>query len=390
MSKKTTKKSVAPVTPANVAPERPTIDIESHVVALTPEVAPIVSGPVEVMTPAPVAPVLAVASPSLIVPAGYPDRQPTWDEPVTLSLMRNQFGHEIPTERGGRFGVFTHDGLLLGSYAREEHVLPNAELVQYFEGALSALGLTWERTILSLAGGSEFVARYVIRSATIKGPDGHPLCVRFDLQNSYNGSRRVEMAITALRLVCFNGMMGMSTVQAIAQRHRSTMNAKALADKIAPQLEAATRGFEAQLAKLVNVPVTDDEARFILRNLSRNVYRREEPSLNFSPLTARRIETRYWDIPAEDEKDARLTLFGVMNAGTRYFRDLERGGMVVPVGNAGLSKTLPASVEKAERQSVFFGAAIAKMAEKLEDPKGLPHFKAPITWEEAYGRDEAE
>jgi hypothetical protein len=379
MSKKTTKKSVAPVAPVAPVVERPIIEVESFVVTPSEVVAP--TGPVEKLS----APVII---PATVMPGEYPTRDFVWDEPVTTALLRNQFGHEIPIERGGRWGVFANDGLMVGSYAKQEHVLPNADLVAYFEGALSALGLTWERTITLLQGGSEFVARYVIRSATVKGPDGKPLCIRFDIQNSYNGSRKVEMAIALLRLICFNGMVGMGTVQAIAQRHRSTLNAKALADKIAPQLEQAVKGYGAQLEKLISIPVTDEQGRFILRNLSRNVYRRDEPSLNFSPLTARRIETKYWDAPAEDEKDSRLTLYGVLNAGTRYFRDLENGGMVIPVGVSGATKVLPPAIEKAERQNRFFGMALAKIAEKPDDAKALPHFTAPITWNEAYGRNE--
>lgn len=299
--------------------------------------------------------------PEIVSVPEYPSRVVAWDDKVILAPVKNFRGVDIP----GRKGVFTEDGILLGSYAADEHLLENSALLSYFEGALREMGLEWERTIFCLAGGAEMVAHYVIRSITVNGPDGKPICLRISIENSYNGTRKVALAIQALRLICLNGMVGLRNVFSLAQRHSGSMDSKGIICRLTPEIETGMKGISASLNKLADTKISDDEGRFFLRNLAL------ANKLKFSPLLARRIETLAWNRPAEDEKDTRNTLFGVFNSTTRYAsRRLENAD----------------KMDVNERSITYANMAIVKAA---DEPETFKRLVKPISWEQAYGVKEA-
>ncbi len=332
--------TVAPLAPAVVTPP--------PVVVAELEVVPAVASPAIVTNaPAPV--------------AEYPTREVVWNEALMLAPFRNPLGVAIP----GRMGVFTQDGILLGAYSKGESVLPNAELLAYFEDALTSLGFSFEREILVLQGGAEIKARYTIRSAGFNGPDGLPFVARLVVENSYNGTRKVAAALELLRLVCFNGCTGLRSAFSLEKRHSGGLDAKGIIAKVSPEIEAGMLQLQNAMVELGRVEITENQGRFALRNLA------QACRLKFSPLMARRIETKAWNTPAEDEKPSHGTLFGLLNAGTRTFRDMERDG----------------KVELVEKSAPYFALALQKMA---TEPESLKRMLAPIEWEAAYGVKEGD
>lgn len=354
-SKKSATRNVKPVVRRKVDKS---IQVTVAPLAPTPEpVAPVVIAALEVL-PAEM-PLPAIVS-NVPAPVGeYPTREVTWNEELTLAPFRNPLGIAIP----GRMGVFTKDGIHLGAYAKGESVLPNADLLRYFEEALDSMGFTYERSILLMNGGAEMKARYVIKSASFNGPDGKPFCARLVVENSYNGTRKVLAALELLRLVCFNGVVGMRTAFSLDKRHCGKLDAKGIIAQVSPEIEAGMKQLENSMARLGEKGISDEQGRFLLRNLA------VANKLKFSPLMARRIELNAWNVPADDEKAAHATLFGMLNAGTRTFRDLEAKG----------------KVELVERTAGYFSMALDKMA---NEPESFARMVKPIDWETAYGTKE--
>ncbi len=316
------------------------------------------------------------------VSAAYPNRVITWDEPIVKLPFRNFRNVEIP----GRMGVWTEDGVLLGSYAKGESVLPNVELFGNFEEALSSMGVTWERSISCLQGGSEVVARYTIRSVEFNGPDGKPFCARFSVTNSYNGSRKVAAMLELLRLICLNGCVGFRSAIDFSARHSGNLNAKSIVARVAPEIDRGMKQLEQSIGRLAEIKIDDNAGRHLLRNLAMAA-----PTMKFSRLAARRIETRAWNKPESDETATHNTLFGMLNAGTRFFRDEEAGVKKVVRVNHQIVESddweVEPKLEMVERMAPYFNLALIKAA---DESATFARLTAPVDWETAYGVKEGD
>lgn len=280
-----------------------------------------------------------------------------WDEEIVIAPLRAPNMRGIP----GEFGVFAKsDFTFLGRYSRKENCISNAFLLGLFEEALASMSLQWEKTVRTADYGAVMHATYTFPQINADGPDGKRIALRLTLSNSYNGKFKVEAMVEALRLVCLNGMKGFGKVFGISQRHSQLLDVAGIVATVTPQLESGLSGILAPLNKLASFRLTEAQGEFALRNLFK------ANPVKFSGLMARRIETA-WANPADDEKESHLTAWGLLNAGTRTFRDMENDKVAL------IQRTAP-----------FFSDALLGMVEK---PEWQARLLAPISRETAYSRD---
>lgn len=274
-------------------PTRKTIAIESTVVSIGNAAAPAVTGAVQPIT--------------------VPAFKMPWDNEIIVSALRNYKNQKIPN----LFGVFDKgSGTFLGQYSDAKSVVPNVELVAKFEEAMQSAGLTWERRIYTYGvAGAIMAAKYRVGGMDFVGPDGKKIAMELALRNSYNRTVEVESEASAMRLICLNGMVGWGKVFGLGMRHGPGISVPSIVQKIMPALELAQTEFSGHFQRLVDTALTQEEGEFMLRNMFLR------SAVKFSGVTARRIENN-WRNPVEDEKDSHLTLWGLYNAATRYFRDL--------------------------------------------------------------------
>lgn len=370
MAKKSIKSKKSTVTPAPILDAEIVTPTAAEVSQLTP--APIAETViVSVVTtenppPAPFRQILALPAPEVKKEGKrFIPRTVAWNEEIFVSPMRTPAGKPIP----GEFGVFAKsDETFLGRYARENHLVSNTFLLECFEGALSALGVKFEKSIFLVDYGAGMSAVYTFPEITADGPDGKRVALRLRVGNSYNGKGKVSGVMEALRLVCLNGMMGFGRVFDVSKRHSGEIDVPGIVQTIAPMIENGVKGLIAPMQTLIDLPLSHEQGNFVLRNLFRT------NPLRFSGLMARRIEAA-WDHPAEDEKDSHLTAWGLLNAATRTFRDMEAEKTAL-VG----------------RVAPFFSGALLGMADKSKDvhsPESwFSRLTKPVSREEAYKRDE--
>lgn len=287
----------------------------------------------------------------------YIPRTVAWDEEIVISPLRGPKMAAIP----GEFGVFAKaDMTFLGRYSRQENCISNAFLLGMFEEALASMGVQWEKVVRTADYGAVMHATYTFPQINADGPDGKRIALRLTLSNSYNGKFKVEAMVEALRLICLNGMKGLGKVFGISQRHSQLLDVAGIVATVTPQLENGLSGILAPLGKMANFALTDAQGEYVLRNLFK------ANPLKFSGLMARKIETA-WANPADDEKDSHSTAWGLLNAGTRTFRDMEND-----------------KVALVQRTAPFFSDALLGMVEK---PEWQARLLSPISRETAYARD---
>jgi hypothetical protein len=236
-----------------------------------------------------------------------------WDAEILVSALRNHKNQKIPN----LFGVFDKEtNTFLGQYSDAKSVVPNVQLVAQFEAAMQSAGLTWKRDIFTYGvAGAVMSAKYRIHGMDFTGPDGKAIAMQLALRNSYNRTVEVESEASAMRLICLNGMVGWGNVFGLGMRHGPGISVPAIVQKIMPALEQAAGEFVGSFQRLADTALTQDEGEFMLRNMFLR------SAVKFSGVTARRIEAN-WRNPVDDEKDSHLSLWGLYNAATRYFRDL--------------------------------------------------------------------
>lgn len=301
-----------------------------------------------------------IEAPAIIVP---------WDAPVRTGVIRSDKNRALIGTGRSLFTTINHGGketdVYLGEYAKDTSIVRNADLIAMTDAALTDMGLEFTRTIISTDLGRQMVAFYTIQSITFKGPDGRDHALRLKLENSYNGVRRLIGAVQALRLICLNGCVSTGFTFAFAQRHSSRIDLASVAQILSSELEAGPAKIEAGFRRLAEVPITDEQGLFVLRNMFKLSHGK------FSGLTARRIET-LWTNPTEDERgDTRNTLLGLHTSGTRFFRDIES-----------------TKVELVERSAGYFALALDTVscpdADALNKRKAL---LAPVEFDAVYSRD---
>lgn len=285
-----------------------------------------------------------------------------WDAPVRTGILRSDKNRSLVGVGRSLFTTVNGQDVWLGEYAKDTSILLNSHLVETLDAALTSLGLTdFSRKINCWNLGREFSAVYTIPSIQFKGPDGQMHALQLRIDNSYNGSRKLQALIQALRLICLNGCVGTGTVFSLSQRHSSRIDVKSLSAVIAGKMESEAKMLADSFENLARIPLTIPQGNYVLRNMFRAA------PLKFSGIMARKIET-LWATPTADELNpTRESVFGLHTSGTRFFRDLEASG----------------KLELTEKASRHFALALGSMAGNADFKARL---LAPIEAEIAYSR----
>jgi hypothetical protein len=285
-----------------------------------------------------------------------------WDDEIKVAPLRNFKNQNIP----GLAGVFHKEsGEYLGHYSDARCVVPNTTLIGTFEEALNSAGLEYSRNIYTTGvAGAVMHALYTLTGGTsFKGPDGHEIATRIRLVNSYNCQFEVSAIVEGFRLICLNGAVGFGEVSAMFKRHEAGISATAIAKNLMASVETGRALLSDTFSRMGEFAVTHEQGGFILRNMFRKAPHK------FSGLLARRIEEN-WNTPAADEQASHLTLWGLYNAATRYFRDLLREDS-----------------DKAMFLNRVEPHVAAVMRAFITDEKHRLALLAPVTFDEAYKRE---
>ena len=305
-------------------------------------------------------------------------REVLWDEPVFTGPILSPRGQIIP----GRAAVYTSDGIYLGDYAGEGSILPNATLASMVEEALQAMGLEFKRGCHVSHGGAVLRIRYEIPSIQISSPDGkagNNLVIQID--NSYNGLRKISATIQALRLICLNAALGLSSALDLNKRHTSRMDVPGIIGQLRAGIETEARTLGDTFAAMGRVELPGDQPLYVIRHLTGNNGHGGKNSW-FGNRLAQQVETVWQNGPKGLESGARGTLWGLFNAGTEVLSARERGEGRED-GKGGF--------ERASRQLMLWGEfckALATPGYKFklgEGPKSLRDFTKRIDASVAYG-----
>jgi len=235
-----------------------------------------------------------------------------WDFPV--------FQEELITGRGVKSGIHAvvrgDTGAVIGQYSGEK-LLPNTELVGAFEGELSRLGLSFNRSFLTTGGGARFYGRYELGEM---GVNGEKFKQVLTLENSYDRSLLRAYSFEAMRVLCLNGMVGLGKVAGTREKHSLEFDIQSwvvgVGDVIANGAKSATKAIDI----MSSVKLDDSKARNVLSNLvtaSRGQGMSERSAL---------LINSNWENPAIDEVPLGDTLYRLYNAATRYTRDVAKVG----------------------------------------------------------------
>lgn len=263
-----------------------------------------------------------------------------WDSEVFAGPLLTPAGNIIP----GIVGVYASNGAFLGSYSNGEKIMPNLQLVSIFEDALRSMGMTWNRTIL--CDGFTFRAKYTL-GISVQSPDGRPVNLVVEIQNSYNGALKVAAVIQALRLICLNGMMGLSSIFELSRRHSAQLDAPGLAQIMGAKIESEAQSMSSLFSAMGERALSRDQGRNIIRNLSGR-------SNAMPARLAMQIEEAFNGDASPGSTDVAGTLWGLYQAGTFVLSNREREGYAI-----------------APKQNAYWGEVIRGLAFPGAGPKGL-------------------
>lgn len=311
-----------------------------------------------------------------IVPAVR--RDVLWDEPVFTGPLLSPRGQVIP----GRAGVFTSDGIYLGDYAGEGSILPNAMLAQMVEDALGQMGLEFNRQTHVSHGGAVLRIRYEIPSIQISSPDGkngNSLVIQID--NSYNGLKKISATIQALRLICLNAALGISSALDLNKRHTAKMDVPNIIGQLRAGIENEAKTLADTFGAMGRVELPGDQPLYVIRHLTSNNGHGGKNSW-FGNRLAQQVETVWQAGPKGLEANAKGTLWGLFNAGTEVLSARERGEG---------RETGKGGFERASHQLMLWGEfckALATPGYKFklgEGPKSLKDFTRKVEFDATYG-----
>lgn len=241
-----------------------------------------------------------------------PAQSDKWDFPV--------YQEELKTSQGINSGIHAvirgDTGGVVGEY-RGVKVIPNTELVQRFDDAISNVGYPISRKCFTTASGSRFWAEYQI-GAEFGKVDKFSSIIR--LQNSYNGSLTAGFDLEAMRLACLNGMMAMSKVFSMFERHSENMDAQRLTIDIESAVNKGQQQITDTIERMGNIVLNDNQARNVLSNIS------DMGKSNGVTGKTGLLIYRNWQLPSDDEKPLGDNLYRLYNAATRYCREVNKVG----------------------------------------------------------------
>lgn len=128
--------------------------------------------------------------------------------------------------------------------------------------------------------------------------EGDTIAYRLTVSSGNDGKAAVKIGVSALRLVCLNGMKVNRPLVNIKCRHTKGLDEKLRPQEIVDSLVKAIEGFNADLAKMAKVNIGDKQAVELLNRVLARVQKRESTP-----------ETEKTSKQSEKHRDALMELF---------------------------------------------------------------------------------
>jgi hypothetical protein len=127
----------------------------------------------------------------------------------------------------------------LGIHSPNYGLVQNGDLLNRVEQALDERALEWtDRRSISIRGGSRMFASYELLNQQVQVPKvGDLLGVILTINNSYDGSSIVSAAVNFKRLICSNGMKGLTREFSLMKKHTSGISIDYIGTRILEGLD---------------------------------------------------------------------------------------------------------------------------------------------------------
>ncbi len=222
----------------------------------------------------------------------------------------------LPTGKNSRMyaHVRTDTGEELGHGTEQYGFVQNADLIDLADEAFESRGMTPTNRRVVVAGrGERMFAQYDFLDETAQATrredrvKGMEMGMRLTLQNSFDRSLRVSIALGMVRLVCTNGMTTMEKEFGVTRKHSSNVEIGFIGDAI----DKAKGGFSKaaqSFSVLGDIDITQEQGRNILDQLNK---------AKVLSNVVRDGIVKIWDNPTHQEDEAR-NLWNLYNATTQH------------------------------------------------------------------------
>ena len=219
---------------------------------------------------------------------------------------------------GSKSRVFAHvrtdTNEELGYGTEQYGFVQNADLIDLADEAFESRGMTpTNRRIVVTGRGEKLYGQYDFLDETAQATrredrvKGMEMGMRLTLQNSFDRSLRVSIALGMVRLVCTNGMTSMEKEFGVTRKHSTQVELGFIGDAI----DKARGGF-AQAAQgfsvLGDIDITQEQGRNVLDQLNK---------AKVLSNVVRDGIVKIWDNPTHKEDEAR-NLWNLYNATTQH------------------------------------------------------------------------
>ena len=253
----------------------------------------------------------------------------------------------------GVYGNFreNHENAL-GIVTERYALVQNSDVVNHVEDSLKSRGLLdeVEKDFKVVDHGKRFYARYTIKNPksefNFKPAKGDNVGVSFTFQNSFDCTKRLNVALGFLRLVCTNGMTSLAKQYEVNFRHQNGIDVNAIGGGIDAALEKLADQ-QKVFKRLAETGIDHEKGLNILDNLTT----RGKISGNIRDHIA-----SIWNAQAEDEPihtglDSDRNLWTLYNAATQHFTRVIAPRRVEQANR--LSTDFLGAMDKASRTKTF-------------------------------------
>lgn len=276
-----------------------------------------------------------------------------------------------PTVQTGAWAIVRDDNnAVVGNVSDRYGIVQNEQLMDSARAQFQKMGILdgVEERIFVVGKGERMFAEFTFKQhkdAQLEVQKGDVLGYRVIFRNSFNGSQKVSLSLGFMRLICKNGMTGMSPELSIMQKHHKKVALEFLPDAVEKAFASATS--EANIfADLAARGIEMEQGQRILANLaeagamSARLAKAIEPVWLHAPYVedeARNLYNLYnavtYVLSREVEKSnyalASRVNFGVLNQLLKAARDMDALNLlsVKPKNDEAVSVILVSGTENA-------------------------------------------
>jgi hypothetical protein len=244
--------------------------------------------------------------------------RPLYDlNPEQVALLQE---NENEATFAGVYGNFRNEvDSALGIVTERYALVQNSDVVGNIEESLDRRGLLGmvEKEFNVVDYGKRFYARYSIKNPksefNFSPAKGDNVGVSFTFQNSFDCTKRLNVALGFLRLVCTNGMTSLSKQYEVNFRHQTGIDVGAIGDGIDAALDSMTDQTKV-FQRLANTGIDHEKGLNILENLTKKKVISGAVRDNIAAI---------WNAQAQDETihdglDKDRNLWNLYNAATQH------------------------------------------------------------------------